>query len=179
MYKSKANLQKGFTLIEMIVSLGIFTVVAVVAVGALIKVMDANKKSINLKNTINNLNFTLESMSREMRVGSNYDLTTLGSNSWQVAFTPSKKNTACPDDEMTYIYKFENHTIKKAEGCKNSAPVFNALISPNVYISDSTITVDNSEQPYIFFGFTGYSGVRENDRVDFSLQTRVSQRIRN
>jgi prepilin-type N-terminal cleavage/methylation domain-containing protein len=46
---SKKSLQKGFTLIEMIISLAIFTVVALVAVGALVKVMDANRKSINLK----------------------------------------------------------------------------------------------------------------------------------
>lgn len=71
-FKNKS--QKGFTLIEMIVSLGLFIVVALIAVGALLKVMDANKKSLNLKTAINNLNFAMESMSREMRVGSNYHL---------------------------------------------------------------------------------------------------------
>ncbi|MDB5259755.1 MAG: seg [Candidatus Taylorbacteria bacterium] len=63
---------QGFTLIEIIVSLGIFTVVAVVAVGAYLKVLDANKKSQTLKTAINNINFALESMTREMRVGSSY-----------------------------------------------------------------------------------------------------------
>lgn len=64
--------QAGFTLIEIIVSLAIFTIVAVVAMGAFLKVLDANKKSQSLKTAINNVNFALESISRELRVGSNY-----------------------------------------------------------------------------------------------------------
>lgn len=64
--------QKGFTLIEIIVSLAIFTIVAVVAVGAFLKILDANKKSQTLKTAINNVNFALESITREMRVGDNY-----------------------------------------------------------------------------------------------------------
>lgn len=56
----------------MIVSLGIFAVVAVIAVGALLKITDANKKAQTLKSSINNINFAMESMSREIRMGSNY-----------------------------------------------------------------------------------------------------------
>ena len=69
---SQKKIAGGFTLVEMIVSVAIFTIVAFVAVGALLKVIDANKKSQSLKTSINNLNFALESLSREMRVGSNY-----------------------------------------------------------------------------------------------------------
>lgn len=62
----------GFTLVEIMVALGVFTIVAVVAMGAFLKIIDANKKSQTLKTAINNINFALESMSREMRVGSMY-----------------------------------------------------------------------------------------------------------
>ncbi len=116
----------------MIVSLGIFTIVALVAVGALIKVMDANKKSIALKTAINNMNFTLESMSREMRVGSEYHyyntsspsiLTTFsagsetggvsgedGMTSWTIAFNSSKRHSKTTPDtgscHLIYAYRF-------------------------------------------------------------------------
>ncbi len=69
---SQASKQKGFTLVEMIVSIAIFTIVAVIAVGALLKIVDANKKAQSLKTTINNVNFLFEAISREMRVGSRY-----------------------------------------------------------------------------------------------------------
>lgn len=66
-YKSK-----GFTLVEMIVSLGIFSVVAVVALGALVKIMTANRKAQSIQAAFTNINFALEAMSREIRVGTTY-----------------------------------------------------------------------------------------------------------
>lgn len=59
----------------MMVSIAIFAIVAVVAIGALLKIVDANKKAQSLETSINNLNFVLDSMTREIRVGSNYYLT--------------------------------------------------------------------------------------------------------
>lgn len=69
---TQANSKRGFTLVEIIVSLGIFAVVATVALGALIKIVDANRKAQTLQSAITNLNFALEAMSREMRVGTKY-----------------------------------------------------------------------------------------------------------
>ncbi len=73
MYMTFTTIQhKGFTLVEMVVSLGIFALVAVIAIGALLKIVDANKKAHSLQTTINDLNFALDAMTRELRVGSGY-----------------------------------------------------------------------------------------------------------
>jgi prepilin-type N-terminal cleavage/methylation domain-containing protein len=64
--------KNGFTLVEMIVALGIFSIVAVVALGALVKIISANHKAQTLQASITNLNFALDAMSREMRVGNVY-----------------------------------------------------------------------------------------------------------
>jgi prepilin-type N-terminal cleavage/methylation domain-containing protein len=87
----KKTSQKGFTLIEMVVAIMIFVMVAMVALGALIKIVDANRKSISMKNSITNLNFALESMTRELRVGSDY-------NCYSFRATPLTLTTAngCP-----------------------------------------------------------------------------------
>lgn len=81
----------GFTLVEIIVSLAIFTVVSVVAVGALLKIVSANKKAQSIQNAITNLNFALESISREMRSGSKYYCSSLlspsGLNGNNIGFT--------------------------------------------------------------------------------------------
>lgn len=66
-------LKSGFTLIEIIVSLALFAVVAVVALGAVTKIISANEKAQTIQAALTNLNFALESMSREMRVGSVYN----------------------------------------------------------------------------------------------------------
>src|SRR3989344_4857691 len=73
-YTSPINLKnsRAFTLVEMIVALGIFSIVAVVALGALVKIISANKKAQTLQASITNLSFALDSMSRELRVGTKY-----------------------------------------------------------------------------------------------------------
>src|ERR1035437_8676661 len=70
----------GFTLIEMLVSIAIFMVVAVIAVAALLKIVDANRKSQTLQDAINNINFAMDSITREIRVGSTYDCIQSGSS---------------------------------------------------------------------------------------------------
>jgi prepilin-type N-terminal cleavage/methylation domain-containing protein len=70
--KGEREKKRGFTLVEIIVSLALFTVVAVIAVGAFLRILAANKQSQALQTAMNNANFALESMVRELRVGSNY-----------------------------------------------------------------------------------------------------------
>jgi len=93
----KFRASSGFTLIEMIVSLAIFSIVAVVALGALMKIISANKKAQTLMSAMTNLNFALESMSREMRMGSNFYCDS-GSGT-----IPGQNFTAgaCPSGEVT------------------------------------------------------------------------------
>jgi len=67
---------RGFTLIEIIISLGIFAVVAVIAIGALLKVLSANKKAQSVQDAVTNLNFAMDTMLRDIRTGSKYDCTT-------------------------------------------------------------------------------------------------------
>lgn len=64
--------QRGFTLIEMIVSLGIFSMIITVAVGALLVLIAGNQKLQNEQAVMSNLAFALDSMTREIRTGYNY-----------------------------------------------------------------------------------------------------------
>lgn len=96
---------KGFTLVEMIVSLAIFSVVATVALGALVNIISANKKAQTLQSTITNLNFAMESMSRDMRVGGAFHC----ENNVVGAFNPDNSSDGvldplqCPIDTNKFI----------------------------------------------------------------------------
>ena len=70
---STGNSSRGFTLIEMLVSIGLFAVVMVVCVGALLSLVGANKKAQALESVMNNLNISLDAMVRSIREGSNFD----------------------------------------------------------------------------------------------------------
>lgn len=64
--------QSGFTLIEMIVSLGVFSVVITIAVGALLILIANSKQLQKEQGVMTNLSFALDSMTREIRTGTKY-----------------------------------------------------------------------------------------------------------
>lgn len=200
----KNNKRRGFTLVEMIVSLGIFSVVAVVALGALVSIVSANKKAQSLQATITNLNFALETMSREMRVGFNYHCygstssiipalfpqdCSISTNSQQIAFEsstvlPVGSNGPC---NAIIAYRFPQvagkYTVEKAQqnDCNQTldSSSFVPIISPkDVTITDVKIAVETTATyPLAFIKISGYSGARERERSDFNVQMAVSSRF--
>lgn len=193
--------QRGFTLIEMMVSMALFAVVAVVAIGALLKIVDANKKAQAIETSINNLNFVLESMSREMRLGTNYSCygssgeipTTLSSSrscdaagNWAIGFNSSKTVGGDSGCNLIYAYAFEDGVLQKAEQAScGGALTFSPVISNDTNL-DSQIAFDIASarvvssgvgEPYAQFHFRGSAGVKEKTKSTFDLQTTVSQRI--
>lgn len=59
--------QSGFTLVELMVSLMIFTIVVLAAVGSLYTVNNASRKVQSMRSVLDNLSFAVESMSRTIR----------------------------------------------------------------------------------------------------------------
>lgn len=62
----------GFTLIEMIVSLALFSVVITISVGALLTLIASNRQLQDEQAVLTNLSFALDSMSREIRTGTSF-----------------------------------------------------------------------------------------------------------
>ncbi|MFM2424173.1 MAG: hypothetical protein RLZZ70_564, partial [Candidatus Parcubacteria bacterium] len=62
----------GFTLIEMLVSLALFTIIATTTVGTLLVVIGGNSQSVAEQSAMSNLSFALDSMTREIRTGTEY-----------------------------------------------------------------------------------------------------------
>jgi len=208
------NKKGGFTLVEMIVSLALFSVVATVSLGALIKIVSANKKAQTLHATITNLNFALETMSREMRVGRKYtcyDFTdpvvpTLKAfeerdcplvNNHQIAFQSSKEFFISGNNGSTcrqiIAYRFWNntlnsglggYTIEKAEQQACGDFLDDIKFVPMISLEDVSITdvrlsvkSDPDKYPLAFIKISGFAGVRERERTDFTVQTAISARF--
>lgn len=62
----------GFTLIEMLVALSLFTIVVTIAVGSFLSLIGASKGVQGQQSVMTTLTFVLDSMTREMRTGVNY-----------------------------------------------------------------------------------------------------------
>jgi len=70
--KYSATRQAGFTLVEMIVSIALFAIVMLVAVGAMLALTAADKKAQALQSVMNNLNISLDNMVRNLRMGRDF-----------------------------------------------------------------------------------------------------------
>ncbi len=93
------SMKKGFTLIELMVSVAIFSMVMVVALGALLSISAQERKAETLKTVMTNLDFALDSMSRSIRTGLNYQC----NPSLPIAGVPTA--TDCPGG--SYIIAFQ------------------------------------------------------------------------
>lgn len=69
---SKHKKQQGFTLVEMIVSLGLFIIIMFIATSAFLSIVNTDRKARAVRIASDNLNITLEDMSRKIKTGSSY-----------------------------------------------------------------------------------------------------------
>ena len=70
------KISKGFSLVELIVAVGLFDIVMSLATGAYLIMISVNRQAQGLATGIDNLSFALESMARTIRTGTNYQCTT-------------------------------------------------------------------------------------------------------
>ena len=195
--------RRGFTLVEMIVSLMIFAVVAVVALGAVIKIISTNKKAQTLQSAITNVSFALDAMSRDVRVGSSYycannagtspgTLVSSGGNTCSSGFSGSsgaifvfqspKTDPSSPTCHLDYSYRFNpqsggTFTLEKAQ--QTSCGVwgtFTPIVSSDVTISSYYLMVSNSTYPLVYVEISGYAGTRVTERTYFDINTALSPR---
>jgi prepilin-type N-terminal cleavage/methylation domain-containing protein len=69
----------GFSLVELMVSLSIFSIVMTIAMGTLLILIDANAKAQAISSAMTNLTFAIDSVTRNIRTGANYHCTSAAS----------------------------------------------------------------------------------------------------
>lgn len=168
---------KGFTLVEMLVAVGVFVLVTALSLGAILSIFDANRKAKTSKTVVDNLNLSIENMARTIRYGSNYycgeSLVSTeendclnGSTAVSVTFENSR-----------IIYRLNGTTLQRVEGGQ-----VNNITSPDTKIEHLRFYVDganefpNTKQPYIVVVIKGYVGEKANTKTEFSIETMMSQR---
>ncbi len=69
----KKNLrQSGFTLIEVMVSVAIFSIIVTIGIGSLLSINTAHKKALANKTALDSVNFVMESIAKSIRTGDYY-----------------------------------------------------------------------------------------------------------
>ena len=163
---------RGFTLIETLVAVSLFSVLMVMTIGSLTVLIDANRKARSEKSVINNVNAALEIMARSIREGTDYELS----------------NTDCPDADYcaitftasnndTVTYRVADNTIERSV----NSGAFTPITAPDVSIEKLAFTAvaDDAatEVPKVQIAVKAKTEGAENTAAEFNVQTSVSQRF--
>jgi len=183
----------GFTLIELMVATSIFVVIMLSSMGALFMLLDASKNSRALRFAMDNVNFSMESMTRSIRMGTNYYCVESGSGI-SMSDTTSSKN--CPNGgtliafipqtiidsdfpRVAYKISLRNNGTNTLQRCEGNNPCVD-IVSSDVDIRKLKFFVKGSayndnEQASVYIIMKGTVLVK-GVPTSFAIQTMASQR---
>lgn len=188
--------QRGFTLLEMIVSVGLFAIVMMVATGAYFTLIALDRQARVTNEIVNNLSFAVDTMTRGIRTGTNYQCL----NGTRDAFGNST-NGDCTQFSYTdtglgmkvTYYLEANGTIGRCEGngvCNDSTA--SKLTDPAITLSNTagsygltfyvrgvgtTTAPQSNQQPQVLFTIKGtMPGDSKGTLVPFVIEEDATQR---
>ncbi len=179
--KDKLKKIRGFTLIELMVASSLFVVVMLMSSGAILSVFDANQKAKTLRSVMDNLNLSMESMTRTIRFGKNYHCGAGGTLSSPLD-CGGAGNTSLTVLEVSGIQT--TYALSSGRILRTKNGVNGYMTSPDVTISNlnfwvygsNSYTSGDTLQPQVIMIVTGYVGADPSTRSYFTLQTTISQR---
>ncbi len=182
--------QRGFTLIEILVATTLFSVVMIISIGAIISINDSNKKAQLTRTVINNLNFAMENMARNLRIGITYhcDYTVgnvasardclSGANS--IALEGYKGDVNNGSDQIVYRLNTSTRQIERSTN-SGAGGTFIPITSPELSIDSlqfyvTGATSGDGKQPRVVISISGSAIFKNVIKSNFTIQTAVSQR---
>lgn len=167
------NTQAGFSLIEILVSLAVFAIIITAGATAVLGIVDANQKANSLNAVMTNMYTALESMAREIRLGTDYQQNcSNGINVDQcISFISSTGRN------VIYEFNPDDESIEQTIG--TDFPT--ALTSPEITIETLKFTLHNTgsnpDQDMVTLLVKGKALITEKTGTEFTIQTTMSQRI--
>lgn len=197
---SRAHTQ-GFTLIEMLVSVAIFTVVMAVSTTALLSMVDASKKAHALQSVMFNLNVAIDGMVRSIRMGSDYRLTAGGTSGSSFEYCPFGRPNCFTVGHADESYKIRYYWVNNVADANHQrimkiyrpASFGSAVTLPmtasevkitslTFYLTGTTATGDNGTptnyQPRVMMIIRGTAGGEKiKTTTNFDIQASATQRL--
>lgn len=184
-FKNNTNIQQGFTLIELMVAVGLFMTIITVGLGSVLSVIDAGQRAESLKSVMTNLNYAVEEMTREIKFGSEYYCGINNATTWTPqnctggGNPPQSAITFVSSDGTDTTYRLNGTQIQKTTDYGNT---YIGLTAPEIIIQDLRFYVfgalnSDTSQPRVFMIVRGYAGKKPTNQSRFIIQTSISQRV--
>jgi prepilin-type N-terminal cleavage/methylation domain-containing protein len=167
---------KGLTLIELIVAMGIFSVIIVIVVGLFVATLKGYRKSAALQNVQENARFLMDFMTKEIRQSTIIS----GDNHSLILERPDPSN---PPAILNITYNFDGTNIQRTvAGSPSSSGAINSqqvMVSGAFFISGTTGgTGADSFQPRVTISIKVQTqATKAEERAAIDLQATLSQRI--
>lgn len=184
----------GFTLVEMIVAVGLFAIVMLVCISALLSLIDANRKAQALQSVMNNLSIAIDGMVREIREGSNYRCGSKAPGDPNCAQSPGGSifyfTPNCPSGgscaDWAYVFDSDGSSCGINVLCRSvdGGSTFVPLTAPEVTIDPSSAfyvigaTRSDPTQPKVVIVIKGSAGdAKATIHTTFHIQSTAVQRV--
>lgn len=157
-------------------SLGVFTMAILISLSSLFAVTDAQRKAVALQNTLDNLRFSLEAATKEIRTGSSYHCAS------EIALTPQDCSAGSSftfrnAEGETVSYFLESGQFMKKVGANVARPLTAATVKIqklSFYVSGTAS--GDQKQPYVTILIEGKVSPTPRTETVFPLEAAVSQR---
>ncbi|MBK5215264.1 MAG: type II secretion system protein [Candidatus Pacebacteria bacterium] len=190
MITKNRKINKGFTLVELMVATSIFVVIMLASMGSLFTLLDASKTSRALRFAMDNVNFAMESMTRSIRMGTNY-YCVLAEDTVNLSNLTDVKDCTSTSPGTLIAFRPQDPTATNKIAYKRSASgtsiercgegnVCVPIVSPDVRIDELKFIVNGStpndtKQASVYIIMKG-SVLVKGIPSSFSIQTLASQR---
>lgn len=160
----------GFSLIELIVAVGIFSITATFAMGTLLTLTNAQRKAAALQSAFDNVRFAIEAMAKDMRTGTTYQCVGTGYPCAGFSYINSNGDAI--------VYDLSGNQLRKQ--INSGTP--QAVTDKSVYINQLSFYLNGSAtndavQPTVTVVVSGTAGrSRANIASTIQLQTTVAPR---
>jgi prepilin-type N-terminal cleavage/methylation domain-containing protein len=164
--------KNGFTLIELIVAVFIFTFLTIIAGGSFVSALNLQRRAVNIKKIEENGRFVLELMARELRV----------------AAPINTSNTSCPASWVSTI-SFEHpvngsieYSLNGTQAQRRVNGVATMISNPDIEITRLNFCVTgntegDNRQPKVTIIMSLRSGGLASQTAAVDLQTSITQRM--
>lgn len=203
--KRPTSTMRGFTIIELMIAIGIFTLIMIFGISTLLNASLVHSKSTQIRDIQDNLSFVIEDMSRALRTGYDYrcypggslftpDNITIPENcdpGGAIAFEHQDGDPADPADQWVYEIRNEGdngfHVYKSTQGGNGGSWTQMTSGEINLFPGSGFTVVGahpqgefqalgDNQQPMVTIRLAGEITYR-GFVTPFYLQTSVSQRL--
>jgi len=164
------NSQKGFTIVELIVAVFVFSSVSVIASGVFVSAVKLNRKALNIQRADENTRNILEMISREVRVANTID----GSDTSCPVSSAANLSFNHPVNGRIRYFLSSNQIHREVDGRDS------IVSSSNIRVTDlkfclKGLTAGDQKQARVTVQMTLESG-QGNEMITSRAQTTLSQR---